>query len=79
MKPLKTTRQEAAYSQYVLDQLEGEKPANIDGDCISFTDSDGLAEFLDLIEEEASYDVSCGVRTVGAKLALKLRRKHYET
>lgn len=70
---MRLTERERMYAQYILDNLgTDEKPATIEGDEITFAEPDGRQEFLELVQDEASYDRACGARTVGARLARKI-------
>ncbi len=70
---MKLTESERMYAQYILDTLgTEEKPAAIVGNEITFTEPDGQSEFLELVQDEASYDRACGARTIGARLARKI-------
>jgi hypothetical protein len=67
------TDREADYAKYILDNWDGEqKPAMLDRNVITFVGEDGRQEFLEVVQYEASYDSSCGARTVGARLAHKI-------
>ncbi len=70
---MKLTDRETKYAQYILDNLgTDEKPATIEANEITFAEPDGQSEFLELVQDEASYDRACGARTVGARLAHKI-------
>ena len=61
---------------WVLDtQFADQKPAIIDRNVITFVGEDGKQEFLAALQDEAPYDRSCGVRTVGAMLVRKIRER----
>ena len=45
----------------------------IDRNVITFVGDDGKQEFLEAVGNEAAYDRSCGARTVGVRLANKIR------
>jgi hypothetical protein len=67
------TDREADYAKYILDHWDGEqKPAVLDRNVITFAGQDGRHEFLEAVQDEASYDTACGARTVGARLARKI-------
>ena len=67
------TDREADYAKWVLDtHFEGQKPAMIDRNVITFVGEDGRQEFLEAVQDEASYDTACGARTIGARLARKV-------
>jgi hypothetical protein len=68
------TDRETDYARYILDNWDGEqKPAILDRNVITFVGEDGRQEFLEVVQDEASYDSSCGAKTVGARLAAKIR------
>lgn len=67
------TDREADYARYILDNWDGErKPAILDRKVITFAGPDEQQQFLEAVQDEASYDSSCGARTVGARLARKV-------
>ena len=71
------TDREADYAEYLLDAWEGQRPAQLSRKTIHFVPG-GLAEFLDVLVDEVSYDRSCGARTVGGRLLAKLQRLQHE-
>ena len=71
---MRLTDREKAYAEWVLDtHFEEQKPAMIDRNVITFVGDDGKQEFLEAVGNEAAYDRSCGARTVGVRLANKIR------
>jgi hypothetical protein len=68
------TDREKPYAEWVLDtHFEEQKPAMIDRNVITFVGEDGKQEFLAALQDEASYDTACGVRSVGGRLANKIK------
>lgn len=63
---------EVRYIAYVLRGWEGEVPATIEGNVLTFTTADGKAVLLEEVQQEALYDKSCGVPTAGAELAERI-------
>ncbi len=71
---MRMTDREKAYAEWVLDtQFEDQKPAMFGRNVITFVGDDGKQEFLEALQDEASYDTACGVRSVGRRLANKIR------
>ena len=71
---MRMTDREKAYAEWVLDtQFEDRKFAIIDRNAIAFVSEDGKQEFLAAVQDEASYNSACGARTLGARLAAKIK------
>lgn len=70
---MRLTERERMYADYILEHLgTDEKPARTEHNEIILAEPDGQSEFLELVQDEASYDRACGARTVGARLARKI-------
>jgi hypothetical protein len=73
---MQLTERQARYAKWILDKLEGDPPAKLEGArgrVLTFLGDDGQSIFLDALRAEIAYDRSCGrAGRVGPLLLAKL-------